>query len=151
MSAAWSKWAPLPLRLMLGYGFLYHGFPKVFTAQGHAGFEGMLQNIGVPAAGLAAWAVGIVEVLGGVGLILGAFVPIFSVLLIANMLVALFKVHLSNGFSFMNMTGMTAAGPQFGMPGYEINLLYIAGLLALFLRGPSHMSVDQRMAAGKGS
>ncbi|MCH9015048.1 MAG: DoxX family protein [Gemmatimonadetes bacterium] len=146
MTETWSKWAPMPLRLILGFGFLYHGVPKLFTAQGHEMFVGMLQNIGVPAAGLAAWLVGIVEVLGALALIAGAFVTIASVLLIINMLVALFTVHLPNGFSFIHVTGMTDAGPQFGMPGYEVNLLYIAGLLALLLRGPTHMSVDQRLA-----
>ena len=50
----------------------------------------------------------------------------------------------------MNITGMTDAGPQFGMPGYEVPLLYLGGLLALLLRGPSHMSVDQNLAAKKG-
>ena len=29
------RWAPLPLRIMLGVGFLYHGWPKVFSSQGH--------------------------------------------------------------------------------------------------------------------
>ncbi len=151
MTETWSKWAPMPLRLMIGFGFLYHGVPKLFTAQGHEMFLGMLQNIGVPAAGLAAWLVGIVEVLGGLALIAGAFVSIASVLLIIDMLVALFTVHLPAGFSFMHVTGMTDAGPQFGMPGYEVPLLYIAALLALFLRGPTHMSVDQKLAEGKGS
>ena len=37
----------------------------------------------------------------------------------------------------MHITGMTDAGPVFGMPGYEVNLLYIAGLLALFLAAPA--------------
>ena len=74
----------------------------------------MLQAMGVPAAGLMAWVIGIVEVFGGLALILGAFVSVASALLIANMLVALFAAHLPNGFSFMNITGMTEAGPQFG-------------------------------------
>ncbi len=150
MQGAWSKWAPMPLRLIIGFGFVYHGFPKLFSSQGHDMFLGMLQNIGVPAAGLMAWAVGIVEFLGGLALIVGAFVSVISVLLIINMLVALFTVALPNGFNFMHITGMTEAGPQFGMPGYEVNLLYIAGLLALFLRGPAHMSVDQMLAEKKG-
>ena len=150
MQGAWSKWAPMPLRLIIGFGFVYHGFPKLFSSQGHDMFLGMLQNIGVPAAGLMAWAVGIVEFLGGLALIVGAFVSVISVLLIINMLVALFTVHLPNGFNFMHITGMTEAGPQFGMPGYEVNLLYIAGLLALFLRGPTHLSVDQKLAEKKG-
>ena len=150
MQGAWSKWAPMPLRLIIGFGFVYHGFPKLFSSQGHDMFLGMLQNIGVPAAGLMAWAVGIVEFLGGLALIVGAFVSVISVLLIINMLVALFTVALPNGFNFMHITGMTEAGPQFGMPGYEVNLLYIAGLLALCLRGPTHLSVDQKLAESKG-
>ncbi len=112
-------------------------------------FQGMLEGIGVPAAGLMAWAVGIVELLGGLAIIAGAFVPVAAALLIINMLVALFMVALPNGFNFMNITGMAEAGPQFGMPGYEVPLLYLAVLLALLLRGPTHMSMDQRLAEKK--
>ncbi len=146
MTNALSKWAPLPLRLIIGFGFVYHGFPKLFSAGGHDMFVGMLQSIGVPAAEMMAWAVGSVELLGGIALIAGAFVSTASIPLIIDMLVAMFSVHLSNGFNFMHITGMTDAGPVFGMPGYEVNLLYIAGLLALFLRGPSHLSVDEALA-----
>ena len=146
MTNALSKWAPLPLRLIIGFGFVYHGFPKLFSAGGHDMFVGMLQSIGVPAAGMMAWAVGSVELLGGIALIAGAFMSIASIPLIIDMLVALFSVHLSNGFNFIHITGMTDAGPVFGLPGYEVNLLYIAGLLALFLRGPSHLLVDEVLA-----
>ncbi len=149
MQSSWSKWAPMPLRLVIGFGFVYHGFPKLFSSQGRQMFQGMLEGIGVPAAGLMAWAVGIVEVLGGLALIAGAFVAVASALLIIDMLVAVFAVHLPVGFNFMNITGMTEAGPQFGMPGYEVPLLYLAGLLALFLRGPTHMSLDQKLAEKK--
>ena len=151
MSDSFRKWAPIPLRLILGFGFLYHGFPKVFSAQGHEMFLGMLQNIGVPAAGFMSWFVGGIELVGGIALIAGAFASIASALLIVNMLVAIFTVHLANGFSFMNITGMTAAGPQFGMPGYETPLLYIGGLLALLLTGASHLSVDQKLARTGGT
>src|SRR5262245_34881806 len=48
--------------------------------------------------------------------------------LIVMMLVAMFTVHLRYGFSAINTIGLTADGPQFGPPGYEVNLLYIAGL-----------------------
>lgn len=151
MQASWSKWAPMPLRLVIGFGMVYHGYPKVFSGQGHEMFVGMLQGIGIPAAGLMAWVVGIVELLGGLALIAGAFVSVVSVLLIIDMLVALFAVHLPVGFSFMNITGMTEAGPQFGMPGYEVPLLYLAGLLALLLGGPTHMSVDAKLREKKAS
>jgi len=136
------KWAPLPLRLILGFGFAYHGFPKLFSAEGHRMFVGMLQGIGVPAPGATAWLVGIVEFAGGLALIAGAFVAVVSVLGILNMLVALFTVHLGSGFNFLNITGMGESGPLFGMPGYEVNLLYIAGFVALILMGAGAASVD---------
>jgi len=140
MSDKLSRYAPLPLRLILGFGFLFHGLPKL--GSGHAGFVGMLTGIGVPAPGLMAYVVGLVESLGGLALLLGAFVAIASLPLIMNMLVAMFTVHLPAGFSFMNMTGMGPDGPTFGMPGYEVPLLYIAGLAGLALIGAGTLSVD---------
>ncbi len=151
MKDRWGDWASLPLRLILGFGFVYHGYPKLFSGQGHDGFVGMLQSIGVPAPGLAAWAVGAVEFFGGLALIVGAFVLIVSLLGIANMLVALVTVHLPNGFNFINVTGMTESGPSFGMPGYEVNLLYIAGFVALALAGAGALSVDRVFAKRRGT
>ena len=149
MSDSVNDLVPVPLRLVIGFGFAYHGAPKLFSAEGHAGFTGMLQNLGVPAAGLMSWVVGIIEFFGGLALIAGAFVSIVSILLIVNMLVALFKVHLSQGFNFMHITGMSEGGRTFGMPGYEVSLLYIAGLAALLLGGAGLYSVD-RMRGGAG-
>jgi putative oxidoreductase len=79
----------------------------------------------------------------------GAFVAAVSVPLIVMMLVAMFTVHLRYGFSAINTVGLTADGPQFGPPGYEVNLLYIAGLLALILGGPGPFSIDRLLARGK--
>ncbi|MCH7637968.1 MAG: DoxX family protein [Bacteroidetes bacterium] len=132
----WSSYSSLPLRLILGFGFIFHGWPKL--GNGHDGFVGMLTDIGVPAPGLMAYVVGLVETLGGLALIAGAFVAIVSIPLIINMLVAMFTVALPHGFSFMNM--LPEGG--FGMPGYEVNLLYIAGLVALMLMGAGALSVD---------
>jgi putative oxidoreductase len=138
-----AKFAPLPLRFMIGFAFLYHGFPKLFTALGHAQFMGALHQIGIPAAGLMSWMVAGIEFFGGLALIAGAFTTITSFLLILEMLVALFKVHLAMGFNFIHITGITAQGPQFGLPGYEVNLSYIAGLLSLMLSGAGTFSVDE--------
>lgn len=143
MREMWQKWAPLPLRLMLGIGFLYHGWPKLFSAEERMGLVDMLQGMGMPSATLLAWLVGIVEVVGGLMLILGAFILIPAILLIIDMLVAMFTVHLAHGFSFMNIVGMTQQGPEFGMPGAEVNLLYIAGLLSLILSGAGALAVDR--------
>lgn len=135
------RWSPAPLRAVLGFGFVYHGVPKLFSEAGHEMFVGMLTGIGVPAPELTAWFVGTVEVLGGLALIAGVFTTAAAAVLIVNMLVALFTVHLPNGFSFMNITGMTEAGPQFGMPGYEIPLLYIAGLASILVSGAGAGSI----------
>ena len=58
------------------------------------------------------------------------------------MLVAMLTLHLRYGFRSINTIGLTADGPQFGPPGYEVNLLYIAGLLALILAGAGRLSID---------
>lgn len=134
---------PLPLRLLLGAAFLFHGLPKL--GGGHAAFLGTLHQLGVPAPGFFAWVVALLEVLGGVALIAGALVPVVTVLLIVEMLVAMVKVHLPHGFNFVNVTGMTPQGPQFGVPGAEVNLLYVAALLALLIGGPGPLSFDERV------
>ncbi len=140
-------YAQLPLRLMLGVGFVYHGFPKLFSAQGHEMFVGMLEGIGAPAPGILSWLVGGVEFFGGLALIAGAFVTVVAALGAVDMLVAAVTVHLPHGFNFMNITGMGEAGPQFGMPGYEVPLLYLAGFVALILGGAGALSVDRARGA----
>ena len=136
--------APLFPRFILGFGFVYHGFPKLFLPGEREAFVGMLGTIGVPQPGLMAWAVGALEFVGGLALIAGAFVVIFGSLLTINMLVAIFTVHLPQGFNFMHITGMTETGPTFGMPGYEVPLLYVAGLLVLVFGGAGALSVDRK-------
>lgn len=88
----------------------------------------------------------IVELLGGSAIFVGAFVEIVSVPLIVMMLVAMFTVHLKYGFSSVNTIGLTENGPQFGPPGYEINLVYIAGLLSLILGGAGACSIDRLLS-----
>jgi putative oxidoreductase len=87
------------------------------------------------------------EVFGGLAILAGVLVAIVSIPLICSMLVAMFTVQIHYGFSSVNTIGLTPAGPLFGPPGYEINLLYIAGLLALILAGPSALSVDRWLAS----
>src|SRR5215472_7104544 len=131
--APWRKWAPLPLRLIIGYGFLAHGWAKL--SRGPDGFAKLLHQIGAPLPEVTAWVSTLTEILGGLAILVGAFVAVVSVPLIAMMLVAMFTVHLRYGFSSVNTIGLTPDGPKFGPPGYEINLLYIAGLISLIFGG----------------
>jgi putative oxidoreductase len=143
----WRQWAPLPLRLIIGYGFLAHGWAKL--SRGPAGFAKLLEQIGAPLPELTAWVSTLIELPGGLAILAGAFVAAVSVPLIVMMLVAMFTVHLRYGFSAINTIGLTADGPRFGPPGYEVNLLYIAGLLALILGGAGLFSIDRLLARRK--
>jgi putative oxidoreductase len=143
----WQQWAPLPLRLMVGYGFLAHGWAKL--SRGPAGFAKLLEQIGAPMPEVTAWISVFIEILGGLAILVGAFVAVVSVPLIVMMLVAMFTVHWRYGFSAINTIGLTADGPQFGPPGYEVNLLYIAGLIALILAGAGPFSIDRLLARRK--
>jgi putative oxidoreductase len=142
--ALWRQWAPLPLRLIIGYGFMAHGWAKL--SRGPAGFAKLLEQVGAPLPEATAWVSTLIEVLGGLAILAGAFVTAVSVPLIVMMLVAMFTVHLRYGFSAVNTIGLTTDGPQFGPPGYEVNLLYIAGLLALILGGAGLFSIDRLLA-----
>ena len=51
-------------------------------------------------------------------------------------------MHLPNGFSSIKLIAVTAAGPQFGPVGYEVNLLYLACLAALVLGGSGPFALD---------
>ncbi len=137
------RFAPVPLRLMLGAAFLYHGIPKLFTAEGHEAFAGMLQGV-VPAPGTAAWLIGCLECAGGLALLAGVWTTAFCVLLGIEMAVAALAVHGPAGFNFLHIVGQSETGPVFGMPGYEVNLLYIAALGSLLLSGPGAWSLGGR-------
>ncbi len=145
MSKKTIAWAPVPIRLLLGVGFIYHGAIKLFTSVGHENFLRLLNNIGVPLPNIASWLVGWVEFLGGIALVLGAFMFVTTIILILDMVVAMFWVNLPNGFDLMNLNIMIEAGPKFGVPGLEINLLYIAGLASLLLAGAGKFSIDERI------
>jgi len=132
--------APVCLRLITGYGFMVHGWAKI--SRGTAGFEKLLTQVGVPFPHINATIVPYIELLGGLAIILGAFVTITAIPLIITMLVAMFAIHIKYGFSAVNTVGLTAEGPLFGPPGYEINLLYIAGLISLIFTGPGAFSID---------
>jgi putative oxidoreductase len=84
----------------------------------------------------------LLEIFGGLALLMGAFVALVSIPLIFSMLGAMITVNIKYGFSAVNTIGLTPQGPQFSPPGYEINLLYIAGLLTLILGGAGPLSID---------
>jgi putative oxidoreductase len=140
MKKQYADWAPLLLRLIIGFGFMAHGWAKL--SRSPAGFEKLLVQTGVPLPHLMAWVAPLTELLGGLAIFVGAFTTIIAVPLIFTMLMAMFTIQINYGFSSVKTIGLTAQGPLFGPPGYEINLLYIAGLISLMLTGAGVFSVD---------
>jgi putative oxidoreductase len=138
--ASVTRWAPIPLRLIVGYGFMQHGFAKLF--RGPDAFAVVLHAIGVPAPHLMAWLTTLIEIFGGVAVLLGALVPLASLPMAAVLLVAIFTVHLPYGFSSIKLISVTSGHAQLGPPGYETNLLYLACLAALVLGGSGPMAID---------
>jgi putative oxidoreductase len=143
-SRATARWAPIPLRLIVGYGFMEHGLAKILRGGGD--FVGILHAIGVPAPYLLGWATIWVEVFGGLATLLGALVVLASIPMAVVLLTAMFTVHLQYGFPSIKLQAVTAAGAQFGPPGYETDLLYLACLAALVLGGFGPWAIDAIIA-----
>lgn len=125
---------------MIGFGFMAHGYAKL--SRGPEAFAIILNGIGIPAPSFTAWVTSLLEFFGGAFIMTGAFVVPVSIPLAVVMLTAMFSVHLPYGFSSIKLKAITPSGPEFGIPGYEMNLLYLIGLLTLVLGGSGAASVD---------
>jgi putative oxidoreductase len=135
-----SSFGPTVIRVALGAVFAAHGAQKLFGLGGGGGLSGtaaFFSQLGLTPAYPLAILVGLVEFVGGLLLLAGAFTLITSGLLLLHMLVAVWKVHLSYGF-FLNWTNAPGVGH-----GYEYNLVLVAGLASLMLTGPGVLSIDR--------
>jgi putative oxidoreductase len=142
-----ARWVPIPLRLILGLGFMQHGFGKL--SKGPDTFAGILHALDVPTPHFMARVSIATELLGGLAILLGAFVSLVSFPLAALLLVAIFTVHLPYGFSSIKLMAVTPSGAQFGPVGYECNLLYLACLIALVLGGSGPLAIDDLLRKWK--
>jgi putative oxidoreductase len=112
---------PLPIRILAGITFMAHGLPKFEDIIGTQGFFG---NIGLPPE--LVLPIGLLEVIGGIFLIVGLLTRISAALLIIDMIGAIVLVKLPDGF----------------VGGYELELLLIAISVSLLLTGPGRMSIE---------
>jgi putative oxidoreductase len=140
-SASLARWAPFFLRLIVGYGFMEHGYAKI--ARGPEHFAGILVAIGVPEPHLMSWLTILVEVVGGLAVLLGVCALVVTVPMAAILVVAALTVHLPNGFSSIKLLSVTPSGAQFGPLGYETDLLYLSCLVALVLGGSGALSIEK--------
>lgn len=119
--------ALLILRVVTGIIMLMHGWQKVFQ-YGLAGVSQGFAGMGIPMAGIVGPFIALLELIGGIALIVGALTPLFAALLAADMLGAIVLVHLSKGF--------------FLPEGYEFAFALLGACLALTLAGAGRYSVD---------
>ncbi len=124
---SWADEAKLILRVVLGVIFLYHGYAKF--GMGTEAIAGFFGAVGIPMAGFFAPLVIWVEMIGGVALILGVLTHWVSKLFVIISLVALFMVHIKNGFSI-------------AQNGYEFILLILAASVTTMIMGAGKYSVD---------
>ena len=120
-----------------------HGYAKL--SRGPESFTGILDALHMPAASILAWGTILTELVGGFAILVGALVPLVSAPMAIVLLVAIFTVHLPNGFSSIKLQAITPSGAKFGPPGYETDLLYLACLAALVLGGAGPFSVDEAL------
>lgn len=127
--------APLLLRLAVGSIFIAHGYQKLAMI-GVENFGNFLGSMGVPAAGLFAWFITILEIGGGAALILGIAVHWISKLFAAEMLTAFFLVHITNGIFVED-------------GGFELVMLLFAAVVSLIITGAGKWSLDDMMMKKK--
>jgi len=134
----------LLMRVLLGIVFFPHGAQKLLGWFGGGGFSEtmsmFMDKMGIPAV-LAFLAI-MAESVGAVALIAGFLTRIAALGIATNMTVAIFMVHLPNGF-FMNWFGNQKG------EGYEFHILAIALAVALIIKGGGKWSIDRSMSKGK--
>jgi putative oxidoreductase len=127
--------ALLILRLVVGAVFVAHGSQKLFASFGGPGidkFAAMLHSMGMRPGRVHAIASGAAEFFGGLLLALGLLTPVGAALIIAVMVIAVYKVHLSKGFFVTN-------------GGFEFNLVLAAAAFALAGTGAGAWSLDHAL------
>ncbi|WP_227377119.1 DoxX family protein [Haladaptatus halobius] len=101
-------WGPFLIRVAVSLVVLVHGVGKLFAvgpaAMPVSKFAGFLAGLGLPFASPLAWAVAVVEVGGGLLLLLGLFTRITALVLAVEMVVATILVHLPKGYSDSELT-----------------------------------------------
>jgi putative oxidoreductase len=107
---------------MAGIAFIMHGLPKfegLDKTQGFFGSLGLPPELALPIA--------LLEVIGGIALILGVVTRIVSVLFIIEMIGVVLAVRITEGF----------------VGGYELELLLVAIAISLLISGPGRVSIER--------
>ena len=122
-----ARFAPVLLRGIVGIVAVLHGWPKMKDL---GAFIERIGRMGVPIPSVFGTAVALAEFLGGLALILGLFTRYGAFSFACVMAVAVFKIHLPNGFDS-------------GGNGYEYPLVLLVAAISLILSGAGPVSLDR--------
>ena len=127
-----SLWVTLPIRISLGIIFIAHGSQKLFGWFGGKGLEATAKffgdMLGMHPAMFWATLAACGDFFGGVFVLFGLFTRLGAISIAVTMLVAMFKVHLSQGF--------------FLPKGFEYTFALLGMALALLIAGGGAASID---------
>ncbi|MCF6411091.1 DoxX family protein [Pseudalkalibacillus salsuginis] len=126
----------LVLRVILGITFFIHGLVKFQNGIGNV--AEMFGSMGLP--GFMAYGVALLELIGGIALVLGLFSRVVSALFALLMIGAIVKVKLAAGFLGNDQ-----------MAGYELDLVLLAMSVALSISGSKAFALDRIIFKGQGS
>ena len=115
-------------RVMLGVVLIAHGWQKL-AQYGIAGTAAAFEKTGVPLSAVSAVYAAVVELVGGLALLVGVGTAVAAALVVLDMLGAFVLVHITNGVFVQNN-------------GFEL-VWVIAGAALMFIAvGPGRFSVD---------
>ena len=123
----------LALRLVVGFIMVGHSYPKLLG--GMHKYEATISALGLP------WWLALVsaaaEFFGGLALIFGIFTRCFSLAILIDMVIAIWKVHWKNGFMKEH--------------GYEFPLTLAAVVLSLIFSGAGPITLDAVLRGSSGA
>ena len=120
------------IRVMFGLAIASHGAQKLSSWFGGYGIRktgGFFEALGFRPGTLFATAAGLSEMGGGLLIAVGLFTPVGAAAVLSAMLVAMFSVHVKNGFFAANN-------------GIELPFLYAVAAVGIALAGPGPISLD---------
>ena len=127
-----AAFSPTIIRLVLALSFILHGLPKLTHTAGMAGFFG---KIGLPFPFQIVIFIGLLEVVGGILLLIGFGTRYISPLLAIDMLMAIILAKSGTGQGYL---------------GAEVEILLLAGALSIFFSGPGALALHKEIKHSHG-